>query len=141
MPKFLEDKLKKEYGAKSSTPYKVMNKIGAMRGNKETAKGEDMEKKHEADKKAGKKPSKFVPFKKKSAAAGAEDSGETAPDMEDDEQDPEEMFDDAGEGQETDEPPADEDPVTARKRKQKAAAHKAVRASMKVRDDGDHEYR
>lgn len=47
MPKFLEDKLKAEYGANSKTPYKVMNAIGAMRGNKETAKGEAMEQKHE----------------------------------------------------------------------------------------------
>jgi len=46
MPKFLEDKLKKEYGAKSNIPYKIMNKIGAMRGNKETAKGRSMQKKH-----------------------------------------------------------------------------------------------
>lgn len=46
MPKFLEEKLKKEYGAKSSIPYKVMNSIGAMRGNKETAKGAAMEHKH-----------------------------------------------------------------------------------------------
>ncbi len=49
MPKFLEEKLKKEYGAKSSVPYKVMNAIGAMHGNKETAKGAAMEKKHVAD--------------------------------------------------------------------------------------------
>ena len=49
MPKFLEDKLKKEYGAKSSIPYKVMNSIGAMKGNKETPKGEKMEKKHVKD--------------------------------------------------------------------------------------------
>lgn len=48
MPKFLEDKLKSQYGANSSTPYKVMNSIGAMRGNKETAKGRAMEKKHNA---------------------------------------------------------------------------------------------
>ncbi len=47
MPKFLETKLKKEYGAKSKIPYKVMNKIGAMKGNKETAKGKAMEKKHD----------------------------------------------------------------------------------------------
>ncbi len=47
MPKFLEHKLKKEYGANSSIPYKVMNKIGAMRGNKETAKGKEMEKKYQ----------------------------------------------------------------------------------------------
>lgn len=46
MPAFLEKKLKSEYGAKSSIPYKVMNSIGAMHGNKETAKGAAMEKKH-----------------------------------------------------------------------------------------------
>ena len=54
MPKFLETKLKKEYGEKSAIPYKVMNKIGAMHGNKETAKGREMEEKHEADMKKGK---------------------------------------------------------------------------------------
>lgn len=48
MPAFLEAKLKKEYGENSKTPYKVMNAIGAMRGNKETKKGKRMEKKHEA---------------------------------------------------------------------------------------------
>jgi hypothetical protein len=48
MPAFLEAKLKSEYGAKSKTPFKVMNAIGAMRGNKETAKGKRMEKKHAA---------------------------------------------------------------------------------------------
>ena len=47
MPAFLEAKLKKEYGANSKTPYKVMNKIGAMRGNKETKKGRAMQKKHD----------------------------------------------------------------------------------------------
>lgn len=45
-PKFLETKLKKEYGAKSKVPYKVMNSIGAMKGNKTTAKGMAMEKAH-----------------------------------------------------------------------------------------------
>jgi len=53
MPKFLENKLKQEYGEKSAIPYKVMNKLGAMHGNKETAKGAAMEKKHEADMKTG----------------------------------------------------------------------------------------
>jgi len=48
MPAFLEAKLKKEYGADSKVPYKVMNKIGAMRGSKETAKGKRMERKHQA---------------------------------------------------------------------------------------------
>jgi hypothetical protein len=46
MPKFLEKKLKKEYGENSKAPYKVMNAIGAMHGNKETAKGAEMEAKH-----------------------------------------------------------------------------------------------
>lgn len=55
MPKFLEKKLKKEYGAKSKVPYKVMNKIGAMRGNKETAKGRAMEAKHARDMAGGKR--------------------------------------------------------------------------------------
>jgi hypothetical protein len=40
MPAFLEAKLKKEYGADSKVPYKVMNSIGAM--------GKRMEKKHAA---------------------------------------------------------------------------------------------
>lgn len=46
MPAFLEAKLKREYGEKSKIPYKVMNSIGVMRGNKETAKGRRMESKH-----------------------------------------------------------------------------------------------
>lgn len=46
MPKFLEAILKRRYGKDSSVPYKIMNKIGAMRGNKETAKGRLMEQKH-----------------------------------------------------------------------------------------------
>lgn len=60
MPAFLEAKLKKQYGADSKTPYKVMNKIGAMRGSKETAKGRAMEKKHARDQggKRGKRQSK-----------------------------------------------------------------------------------
>lgn len=55
MPQFLEDELKRKYGGDSAIPYKIMNKIGAMRGNKETAKGAAMERKHEADVKKGKK--------------------------------------------------------------------------------------
>lgn len=47
MPKFLEEKLKKEYGSHSDIPYKVMNSLGVMRGNKETAKGRKEEKMHE----------------------------------------------------------------------------------------------
>lgn len=50
MPKFLEKKLKKEYGAKSDVPYKIMNKMGVMKGSKITAKGRAMEKKHNKSK-------------------------------------------------------------------------------------------
>lgn len=46
-PKFLETRLKKEYGADSDIPYKVMNAKGFMHGNKETKKGERAEEKHE----------------------------------------------------------------------------------------------
>lgn len=48
MPKFLEQKLRAEYGNNPSAIYGTMNKIGAMHGNKETAKGREMEKKHMA---------------------------------------------------------------------------------------------
>lgn len=46
MPEFLERKLKKEYPHNPSAVYGTMNKIGAMKGNKETKKGEKMERKH-----------------------------------------------------------------------------------------------
>ncbi len=49
MPKFLEKKLKKQYGEKSDIPYKVMNKLGYMHGNKETAKGAAAQRKHDSD--------------------------------------------------------------------------------------------
>jgi hypothetical protein len=52
MPRALEQKLKKEYGAKSDIPYKIMNAKGFMHGNKETAKGERADEKHEAKTKA-----------------------------------------------------------------------------------------
>jgi hypothetical protein len=48
MPKFLEKKLRAEYGDNPHAIYGTMNKLGAMRGNKITAKGREMEKKHEA---------------------------------------------------------------------------------------------
>lgn len=48
MPKFLEEKLKKQYGQHSKIPYKVMNKLGFMKGSKITAKGKRAEKKHES---------------------------------------------------------------------------------------------
>lgn len=54
MPKFIEEKLKKEYGAKSDIPYKVMNKLGVMKGNKETKKGRLEDKKHKMAQKMGK---------------------------------------------------------------------------------------
>lgn len=43
MPKRLEAKLKKEYGTNSNIPYKIMNKLGLMKGNKETKKGKRAE--------------------------------------------------------------------------------------------------
>lgn len=56
MPKFLEDKLKAEAQKKGFKGkradryvYGAMNNMGAMRGNKETAKGAQMEVKHERD--------------------------------------------------------------------------------------------
>jgi len=48
MPKFLEDKLKAEYGDNKHAIFGTLNRIGAMRGNKETALGKQMEKKHAA---------------------------------------------------------------------------------------------
>ena len=49
MPKFLEAKLKAEYPGNPHAVYGTMNKIGAMHGNQETAKGRQMEAKHERD--------------------------------------------------------------------------------------------
>ncbi len=46
MPKFLEDKLKAEYPNNPHAVYGTMNKIGAMHGNKETAKGRAMDAQH-----------------------------------------------------------------------------------------------
>ena len=48
MPAFLEKKLKKQYGNNPHAIYGTMNKIGAMKGNKETPKGKSMQKKHDA---------------------------------------------------------------------------------------------
>jgi hypothetical protein len=50
MPKFLEDKLRSQYGDNPHAIFGTMNKIGAMHGSKETEKGREMEKKHLADK-------------------------------------------------------------------------------------------
>ena len=46
-PKFLERKLEKEYPNNPHAVWGTMNKVGAVKGNKETAKGKKMEKKHE----------------------------------------------------------------------------------------------
>ena len=54
MPDFLEAKLKKEYPGNPGAVYGTMNKLGAMKGNKITAKGKQMEKKHARDVKMGK---------------------------------------------------------------------------------------
>jgi hypothetical protein len=75
LPKFLENKLKKKYGPKSAVPFKIMNSIGAMRGNKETKKGAEMEKKHEMKSAApikglSSKESKMKGMKKKKKEAG-----------------------------------------------------------------------
>jgi hypothetical protein len=48
MPKFLEEKLEKEYPDNPKAVYGTMNKVGLMKGNKETKKGEDEEKEHES---------------------------------------------------------------------------------------------
>lgn len=53
MPAFLENKLLKEYGS-PTTAFKIMNAIGAVRGNKITAKGRPMQRKHDQDVRAGK---------------------------------------------------------------------------------------
>lgn len=49
MPAFLEKKLEAEYGKGDPRVYATMNAIGAMRGNKTTAKGEAMQAKHDRD--------------------------------------------------------------------------------------------
>lgn len=56
MPKFLEDKLRAEYGDNPRAIYGTMNRIGAMHGNKETDKGRQMEQKHAEDMAQGKTP-------------------------------------------------------------------------------------
>lgn len=67
MPKFLEDKLKAEYPGDKAAPFKVMNAIGAMRGNKETPKGAAMQQKHDAQK--PKKKTHPKPMHERMAAA------------------------------------------------------------------------
>lgn len=50
MPAFLVKKLTERYGNNKRAVYGTLNKIGAVRGNKETPKGAAMEAKHEAEK-------------------------------------------------------------------------------------------
>jgi hypothetical protein len=50
MPDFLERKLRREYGNNPRAIYGTMNNMGAMRGNKETAKGKAMQRKHDKKK-------------------------------------------------------------------------------------------
>jgi len=47
MPRFLEEKLRREYGNNPHAIYGTLNKLGAMHGNKETAKGKRLQQKHE----------------------------------------------------------------------------------------------
>ncbi len=54
MPKFLEEKLKKEYPNNPGAVYGTMNKLGYMKGNKETAKCKEAEAKHNKKKKKAK---------------------------------------------------------------------------------------
>jgi hypothetical protein len=56
MPKFLEQRLRREAAAKGKTGdeadryvYGTMNNLGAMHGSKETAKGRAMQEKHDED--------------------------------------------------------------------------------------------
>lgn len=55
MPAFLEAKLKKQYPNNPHAVFGTLNAIGAMHGNKETARGRAMSRKHAADMKR-KKP-------------------------------------------------------------------------------------
>ena len=52
MPEFLKKKLLSEYGGNMHAVFGTLNRIGAVRGNKETAKGKAMQKKHDRDMKA-----------------------------------------------------------------------------------------
>lgn len=48
MPAFLEKELLKKYGGDKATAFKIMNSLGVVRGNKETAKGKSWDRKHAA---------------------------------------------------------------------------------------------
>lgn len=53
MPAFLEAKLKREYPNNPGAVYGTLNKLGAMKGSRETPKGEAMQRKHDAQLRAG----------------------------------------------------------------------------------------
>ena len=55
MPEFLERKLKAKYGQDSDIPFKIMNKLKFMKGNKETPKGKAAQEAHEDKKKSSSK--------------------------------------------------------------------------------------
>jgi hypothetical protein len=48
MPKFLEDELSKEYGNNPHAKYGILNKIGVVKGNKETVNYRELEAKYSA---------------------------------------------------------------------------------------------
>jgi hypothetical protein len=49
MPEFLKKRLKKQYPNNPGAVYGTLNKIGAMKGSKETPKGRAMQKKHDVE--------------------------------------------------------------------------------------------
>jgi len=55
VPEFLEKKLESQYGEGDPRVYATMNKLGYMRGSKETAKGKAAQAKHVRDARAKKK--------------------------------------------------------------------------------------
>lgn len=50
MPRFLENKLKREYPGNPGAVYGTLNKLGYMKGNKETAKGRKVEREYDKKK-------------------------------------------------------------------------------------------
>jgi len=58
VPEFLKKKLEGQYGKDNPIVYATMNKLGAMHGSKETAKGREMERKHKAKQGRKRKPVK-----------------------------------------------------------------------------------
>jgi hypothetical protein len=53
VPEFLKKKLQAEYPGNPRAVWGTLNDLGAVRGNKETAKGAAMQAKHNRDVKAG----------------------------------------------------------------------------------------